>query len=207
MAGEGVTITDPKYNSILSYERKTSWEVTSQVVEKPEISVWMILIPIVFVPYMQRYSKYKETSRAFSEGYLYTKKIALDIAYKIYTKEMTREDAALEVERIVKNKPNPDARVLNIFEKQIKEIKLLCEHYLALLASDGNNYCQLIVNHYKSYDKFIEFLNELGEAEKEVSRAATHTFKTDTEEVPEIIESMEKCLNQYRLEEAKKLFY
>jgi hypothetical protein len=207
MVDKGTAITDPKYNNILSYERKTSWEVTSKVVEKPEISVWMILIPIVFIPYMQRYAKYKETSRAFSEGYLYTKKIALDTAYKISTKEMAEEDADLEIEKIVKTKPNADARVLNIFEKQIKEIKLLCQHYLALLKSHGDNYGQLVVNHYKSYDKFVEFLNQLGEAEREVSRAATHTFKTDTEEVPEIIENMENCLNQYRLEEAKKLFY
>lgn len=199
-------ITDPKYNSILSYESKTSWEVTSKVVEKPEISVWMILIPIVFIPYMQRYSKYKETSKAFSEGYLYTKKIALETAYKIYNKEMSEDEAILEVEKTVKNKPNADVRVLNIFEKQINEIKLLCEHYLALLNSQGDSYGQLVVNHYKSYDRFVEFLNELEKAEKEVSRAATYTFRADTEEVPEIIENMEKCLRQYRLEEAKKLF-
>lgn len=205
----GVNMTnEDKYNAILSYEQRTSWKVTSKVVEKPELSVWMILIPIIFVPYMQRYQKYKETSKEFSEGYLFTKRIALDAAYKIHSKEMSKGEAIASAIKVVNTNPNADARVLNIYEKQINEIELLCQHYVSLLSSVGVNYEQLVVNRYKSYDNYFNFVTQLIQAEKDVSRAATQTFKADedTEEVPGIIEKMEKCLAELRLEEARQLF-
>jgi hypothetical protein len=206
MSHKRTATTDAKYNSILSYEKKTAWQVTSKVVEKPELSVWMILIPIVFIPYMQRYQKYKETSKEFCDGYLFTKKIALDTALKMHKNTMTEEEAFLAVSEAVADNPKADARVLKIYEKQVAEINLLCHHYLALLSSQGDDYRQLVAGHYQSYENYTAFLHQLMAAEKEVNRAATLTFKADTEEVPDIIESMEKCLKELRFAEAQKYF-
>jgi len=206
MTTQELMITDENYKSILAYENKIAGQITAKVLEKPEFSVWMILIPIVFIPFMQRYQKYKESTKVFSEGYLYTKKIALDTAYKIIKNEIALEDAAAVTTKIVRNNPNADQLVLNIYMKQIQEISILSEHYMALFASERVKYRDMVVNYYQTKDNYLNFLNRLSEAEKEVTRAASATFKDGTEEVPEIMEKMEKYLLALRLEEANLFF-
>ena len=196
----------PTYKRILYYERNTSEEAISKVIKKPQVSLWMIFFPIVFLPFIWQMERYKKTTYGFRDGYVYTKEIALNIAYKLHTKKITEEEAHLEIERIIKTQPDPDAMVLAIFEKQIAEVHILYRHYLALLNSYGDTYAQLVSNHYKSYDRFVEFLNELDKAETEVTNAAKPTFRTDVEELPELIEKIETSIREYRLEEAKRIF-
>ena len=201
------TITDPRYNKILSYEKNTSEEAISKAIKKPRVSVWMFFFPFVFLPFMWEMERYKTATYGFNDGYVYTKKIALNAAYKVYTKEITEEKALLEIKETIKTQSNPDPTVLLIFEKQIEEVNLLYRHYLALLNSNGDTYKQLVVNHYKSYDKFVEFLNQLDEIEKELSKVVRSTFKSDVEGLPELIEKIEKAIVEYRLECAKKYFH
>lgn len=196
------------YNIILAHEKKTAQYIASKIIDKPELSVWMILVPIVFIPYMQKTQEYKEKSRVFTEGYLYTKKIALDTAYRIYTKEISFKEAQEVIFENVHKNPNADARVINIYEKQVTEIKLLCQHYTSLLSSQGTNYKELVVNFYQTCGSYIRFLNELIAAEKEVVNATSTTFKDDqdTIEVPKIMKKMEEYLSNLRFEEANLLF-
>ncbi|MEL7566725.1 MAG: NF038143 family protein [Dehalobacterium sp.] len=201
-----LVITDENYQSILAYENKIAQIITAKVLEKPELSVWMILIPIVFIPFMQRYQKYQESAKTFREGYLFTKKIGLDTAYRIFRKEIALEDAPELITKIVKKNPNADQLVLNIYQMQIQEVSILYKHYLALFASEKVKYRDMVVDYYQTEDNYLKFLKRLSEAEKEVTRAASATFKDGTEEVPEIMEKMEKHLLEIRLKEAKLFF-
>ena len=206
MTDQKDAIADPRYNKILIYEKNTSEEAIEKAIKKPRVSFWMFFFPFVFLPFMWEMDRYKIATYGFREGYVYTKEIALKAAYKVYTKEISEEKALLEIKGTIKTQPDPDATVLLIFEKQIEETRLLYHHYLALLNSHGDNYKQLVINHYKSYDKFVEFLNQLEEAEKAVTKAARQTFRSDVEGLPELIEKMEKALIEYRLEYAKQIF-
>ena len=206
MTDKEITIADPRYNKILIYEKNTSEEAIDKAIKKPRVSFWMFFFPFVFLPFMWEMDRYKAATYGFRAGYVYTKEIALNAAYKVYTKEITEEKALLEIEGTIKTQSNPDATVSLIFEKQIEEVSLLYHHYLALLNSHGDNYKQLVINHYKSYDKFVEFLNQLDKIEKEVSKAARSTFRSDVEGLPELIEKIEKAIVEYRLEYAKKIF-
>ena len=62
MVNQEQVIKDEKCKAILSYENKTAYSITAKVLEKPELSAWMILLPIVFILFMQRQKKYKEAS-------------------------------------------------------------------------------------------------------------------------------------------------
>ncbi len=197
---------DENYKSILAYETKTAQIITSKVLEKPELSAWMILMPIVFILFMQRHQKYNESSKGFSAGYFYTKKVALDIAYRIYNHEISYKEVQTVISETVQKNPNAESIVLNIYHQQIEEIKLLCEHYLALLATKEDKYLQMVVNHYQTEDNYLSYVNRLAETEKEVTRAATATFKDAEVEVPEIMEKMEKYLWELRIGEAKQFF-
>jgi len=206
MTDKKTTHADPRYNKILIYEKNTSEEAIDTAIKKPKVSFWMFFFPFVFLPFMWEMDRYKAATYGFREGYTYTKEIALNAAYKVYTKEVSEEKALLETKEIIKTQLNPDVAVSLIFEKQIEEVDLLFHHYLGLLNSSGDNYKQMVINHYKSYDKFVEFLNQLDEAEKEVSKAARSTFRSDVEGLPELIEKLEKAIVKYRLEYAKQVF-
>ena len=201
-----IVILDENYKSILAYEDRTSQIITSKVLEKPELSAWMILLPIVFILHIQRYQKYKDSSKAFKAGYLYTKKIALDIAYRIFNNEISREEALVIIMETVQKNPKAEAIVLNIYDQQIEEIKLLIEHYLALLDTKEYKYDQMVVSHYKTEDNYISLVNRLTEIEKQVTNATTATFLDAATEVPEIMEKMERHLLEYRIEQAKHFF-
>ncbi len=201
-------ITDNEnYNIILSHEKSTAWKITSKVLHKPKLSIFIFFVPIVFIPYMQRVEQYKEKSRIFNEEYLYTKKIALDHGYSVYKQEISMEQAIAKITEDFNNKPNADnPLVANILEKQLNEIKLLLVHYVSLLSAKGENYKELVVSHYKNHADYLGFINKLCDLEKEVNKASAATFKSDAEEVPEIIEKMEKYLLEHRLEEAEEFF-
>lgn len=106
----------------------------------------------------------------------------------------------------VRKNPNAELLVLNIYNYQIEEIKLLCEHYLGLLASKKDKYDQMVVSHYQTEDNYLGFVNRLAEIEKQVTRTTNDTFKDEAVEVPEIMEKMEKHLWELRFEEAKQFF-
>jgi len=205
MDKQELAIINENYKSILAYETKTAQIITSKIIEKPELSAWMVLMPIVFILFIQRYQKYNESSKGFSAGYLYTKKIALETAYRIYNYEISREEASALVVEIVQKNPNAELTILNIYNQQIKEIKLLSEHYLALLATKKDSYNQMVVSHYQTEDNYLGFVNQLAETEKEVTKASTPTFK-DVVEVSGIMEKVEKNLWELRFEEARKFF-
>ncbi|HBW35162.1 NF038143 family protein [Desulfosporosinus sp. BICA1-9] len=205
MTNQKQLIRNESYEAILAYENKTAQTITAKVLEKPELSAWMILMPIVFILFMQRSQKYKAASTAFCEGYLYTKKIALDTACRIYKNEYSHEESIAMAAETVQKNPKAEQTVINIYNQQIEEIKLLCEHYLALLASKEDKYDQMVVSHYQTEDNYLCYINRLTKTEKEVTRATTSTFK-DAVEVPEILGKMEKYLWELRVEEAKQFF-
>jgi len=206
MTNQEQVIIDENYKSILAYETRTAQIIAASVLEKPELSAWMILFPIVFVPYMQRHRRYKESKKGFRTGYLYTKEIALNTAYKLYKHEISREEALVMVEKTVQKDPKAERLVKQIYHQQIEEIKLLYEHYLALLATNEDQYEQMVIVHYQSEDNYLGFVNQLAETEKEVNRAAMATFKDDEVKVPEIMKKMESLLLDQRVQEAKQFF-
>ncbi|MBC2728368.1 NF038143 family protein [Desulfosporosinus sp.] len=206
MTNQEQPLTDENYKSILAYETSMAQIITARVLEKPELSAWMILFPILFVPYMQRHSRYKESTKGFVAGFLYTKKIALDVAYKLYKNEISCEEAEGIIAESVRKNPKAEELISNIYHQQIKEIDLLCDHYLALLATEEDKYDQMVRSHYESEDNYLSFVIRLAQMEKEVNRAASATFKEDEVEVPRIMNKMETKLLELRTQEAKQIF-
>jgi len=206
MAKQQQVIMEDDYKSILDYETKTAQIITFKVLERPELSAWMILMPIVFILFMQRHQKYYQSSKGFSAGYLYTKKIALDTAYRIYNHQISREEAQKSVAKTIVKNPDAEAVVLNIYCQQIEEIKVVYEHYLALLSSKETRHDQMVVSYYRTEDNYLDYVKRLTEAELAVTIAATANFKEAEVEVPEIMEKMEKYLIELRLEEANRFF-
>ncbi len=195
-----------KYNLIMSREQRVAGRVAAKVLERPEVSVWMFLFPMAFIPFMQRYQVFKEKAEVVRQGYLFTKKTALEAAWRIHRGELAPVQALAQARSKVWRNPGASGMILEIYQRQMVEIELLVGHYLALLGAEGDSWPALVRSAYGSYARYGEFLAELTRAEGAVNAVAGYAVKGATAAVPEVIARIEQALATVRAEEARGEF-
>lgn len=186
-----------KKDMILEKEMAFANAVSAVVIEKPTLSIWMILIPVIFVHFFYRLNKYSQGRKEFVEHFILTKKKALDEAL-----------TALESKR------KPDANRLvqtaNIPQGTSKTyiawMKVLLDHYRDLLMSEGDSYESLIRSVYKNRTNYLLFLNSLSKAEKAFDNVLKPHLNNETSGVNDIVKKIETCATDLRREEASKIF-
>ncbi len=113
---------------ILEEEEKFAVTLASQVINKPQLSLWMILIPIFFVFYFNNLNKYKKGSKQFAENYVIDNKRALNEAVEAVNKGREPDIHALA------ELPNINSKARG---KKANIFAILVEHYTILLNSEG----------------------------------------------------------------------
>jgi len=182
---------------ILEQEEKFAVTLAAQVINKPQLSLWMILIPIFFVFYFNDLNKYKQGSRQFAENYLIDKKRALNEAVEVVNSGREPDIPALaELSNM-----NSQAR-----EKQADILTILVEHYSILLKSEGEDFATLIRAAYGSLTDYLLFLNHLNQAEKEVNQSLKPDLKESDEVINDIVSRMEDLSEKLRRETAESIF-
>lgn len=197
-------VMDTKYQSILAQERSLAKAVASAVIEVKPVSAWEILIPILFLLRLFQVKRSKET---FTLNFLFTKKLALEAALPMVDKGKSREKAREQIREKTGNVLASDKAGLyssKIRQKQMKEMDLLIDHYGRLLEAEGKDYPSMVRNAYRTRENYAAFLEELGEAEKEVYQAATQTVKTSS--ARQIASRMEEATARVRRAELNRLF-
>lgn len=71
-----------KRDLILAEERQFASRVSEQVIDKPQLAVWMILIPVFFVFYFWQLKRYAGGRKTFAEKFLITRSRTLDEALR-----------------------------------------------------------------------------------------------------------------------------
>jgi hypothetical protein len=178
--------------------------VAVRVVEKPQLSIWMLFIPIIFLHFMHRMQTFKAGIEACSREFLYTKQRAIDLAF-----ETVQRGAAQGVDTTAMPAEEGEAvgpdKAAEIRARQREEIRLSTEHYVKLFRADGGTYEALVRNAYANRALYSGFLDELERAEKEVNRAALHALGGD-EHLAEITAKIEAAANILREQEARAIF-
>jgi hypothetical protein len=82
-------------------------------------------------------------------------------------------------------------------------IKVLVDHYMDLLRSDGNAYEALVRSVYRSR---TNFLNHLAQTEHRFNEVLKPHLRKTTEGVDTIVRAMEKSTASFRREHAQKVF-
>jgi len=114
-----------KYDIILAHERQFAYRLAKDVVKKPEVSVWMILLPVLFVHHMMKMTQYKTGIHTFASNILGTKTKALDKALQdIETGEIQDYSAAEYFPQV----PLESATEQALAVKQIAILKLMEKH-------------------------------------------------------------------------------
>jgi len=170
-----------KHNMILTAEEQFAREVTLGRIVKRSIAVWSYLIPGMFIiDYLRRGS----AIRLYTKHFMFPRKLALNMARsmsgveeeKIETLQISK-DISTGLQSLKLNSPNMQ-------KAMEKMVHLLADHYLKLIKSEGNDYCQLIWNTYQNRRGFQSHLDLLMDAGKEVDRAILEKLG-DTEKVRE----------------------
>ena len=194
-----------KFDLIYNYERFIGNSVALRVIESKPIGVWEFLIPIVFILHFMRN---KQSREIFIQNYMFTKRLALDGAFKMLKKGIHREDVMSGIEDKTRALLTaPETRKIyseTIWQQQMNEIDLLFDHYRTLLSTEGQNYDALMRNAYGSRTNYLIFHEQLKSAEKKVSDAARQTLGTDAD--VDALLSIEKATEEIRQSRVEIIF-
>ena len=194
-----------KFNYIYNYERSIGNSVALRVIKPQPIGVWEFLIPVVFILHFMRN---KQTREVFIQNYMFTKRHALDAAFKMLKKGSSREDVLSGIQDKTRALLTaPETRGIyseTIRQQQMNEVSLLFDHYRKLLGADGRDYAALIRNAYGNRLNYLIFHQQLKSAEKKVSDAARQTLgpKADVD----VLLRIEKTTEEIRRSRIERIF-
>ncbi len=186
-----------KSQLILEYEQRFTSALSIKVLDKPQLNIWMIFIPIIFVHYFLEWKKYKNSSISFKENYIITFKCALDEAAALVSDGREPDlDTLAEV-------PDIPAGA----QKKLAELfSVLIEHYEALLCATGSDYESLVRSVYIKRANYLLFVNQLNNAEKKFNAALKPQLETTIDDVNDIVRAIEWYSEKIRRNDAEKIF-
>jgi hypothetical protein len=188
---------EEKGRMILAQERLFADILASRALSKPKPNVWMILIPIIFVFYMNDYKKYKDGRQVFADQYLMSRKRALDEAVASLT---ANRDPDLEP--LVSVSDLPEAA-----RQQYHDLlTVLIENYRDLLQTEGETVNDLVRAAYANKTNYLLFLNRLNRAEKELNAALRPVLDDTDKEMGDVIMTIERSSEELRRSKAEEIF-
>jgi len=189
--------TKEKSALIAAYEENFAEALARHVIDKPNLSIWMILIPIFFVFYFFQLNRYRDGRRMFAEHYLVSKKRALHEAV-----EVVDTGRKPDCHSLAKLSDMPDS----VKEKQADVLAVLVEHYTVLLKAHGEDYPSLVRKAYGSLTNYLLMFNRLKQTEKEVNKALAPHLEKSHKEISDVISKMESYSEQLWRDAAESIF-
>jgi len=190
------TMTD-KRDLILADEKRFAAQVATKVIDKPQLDVWMILIPIFFIFYFWQLKRYAKGRKTFAEKFLITRERALDEALRSAENGKSPDIGALVQASDIPAETRQGYRPW---------VTLLVEHYRDLILAHGSNYPALVRSTYKTRTNYLLFLNRLNQVEREFDAALKPHLEKSTEDVNGIIKLMEESVISLRRQLAEEIF-
>lgn len=191
-----------KYDLIHSHEEQMAYRLAREVINKPEVSVWMILVPILFLHHIYRINQYKAGVHSFAEGMLDPKRKALD---KAYLEAGEKNPSECGLSDYFPELVDGSEQQQQIAHKQIKVIRIMQEHYRTLLTKSGRSYEEILRRVYSTSGAYRTYLARLEQAEKELYAHLNKEVYT-SEEARAVIKRMEDCSRRMREDELRYLF-
>jgi hypothetical protein len=191
-----------RYDLIWNHENQIAYRVAKQVIQKPPISVWLVLMPILFLFYAHKIQQYKAGIHNFSKGLMQTKTLALDSAMKEINTGMKDKEVK---NNFFSSESETSIEVMRVRNRQLAEFELLKVHYGKLLRQEGTSYRALVRKAYKTSAAYRLFLNQLTQTEKEVMEAVLQAYHPK-EEDRVVSKKMQEATYALREEDLKAFF-
>ncbi len=193
---------DKRYALIWSHEEQFAYRLGQEVLDKPVVSVWMIILPVLLVHHMQRVSSYRNGVRAFARGILEHRQKALDKARQDVESGESRNCG---FEEYFPSLEGVSERDRSLADKQVRIMQILQDHYRKLLKAGKESYQGLLEEVYSDREHYRGFLERLTAAEQELNRYLTAKVHT-TEDSRAVVQRMETYCNELRRKELQRFF-
>lgn len=185
-----------KKASILEAEARFASAMGAAVIEKPRVSLWMVLIPILLLHFIYRMRKYREGRTRFDTDFMLSRKLAMDAALKAVTSGNPPDISGIA----------DAAGVLGEIKKPyLAWMAVLVDHYMDLLEADGGGFASLVRLAYGSRENYLLTLNRLEKVEREFYDAIKPQLCATAGAV-EIIAAIETQSRIFRRELAREIF-
>ena len=192
-----MTDIDTKEILIVQYETTQARQLANRVIFKPQLTVWYILIPVIFVYYFYRLNRYTTSRKEFVEHYMRSRRRAIEAAA-----EGVAGDRPPNIDGLVARSQTP-AEAKAAYKVYTT---VLVTHYTDLFKADGSNVDALLRSAYRTRSNYLLFLNRLGQVEKDLDRVLAPSLVEDHPTVGETIALIEQQIAQLRRTEAERVF-
>jgi hypothetical protein len=185
-----------KKDIILQRELAFANAIGASVLEKPKVSFWMVLIPILLLYFVYRMQTFKRGRIAFDEEFMTTRRRAMDAAV-----HAVETSARPDVDAVVRESRLPQA----LQEPCAAWVSALADYYTGLLVADGDSFESLVRATYRNRTDYLLVLNRLTAAERDFYEAlGPHLSAADG--ATDIIATIEAQSQQLRRESAERIF-
>ncbi len=182
---------------ILAQEREFARQLAGQVVDKPVLALWMILIPVFFVFYFFQLKRYKHSLSDFSQNFLITRQRVIESVH-----ESVAKGTEVDIDSLVALSDSPP----EVKAEYRLWIEALVEHFDTLIRSTGSDFKELAKNGYRKKSNYQLSLNKLNRCEDDFNRALAAHITGDQESIAAVIDSMQKNVRQLRRSQAAEIF-
>lgn len=181
----------------MTHERNLAITVSSRIIEKPKLTIWMILVPVIFVYFFYRLQKYASGRKEFTDHFMVTRQRAMDEAYLAV--QSGKHPDSLKLCRL-SSVPEP------IYGEYRKWLDVLIDHYMDLLKASGDRYINLVKSAYQTRTNYLLFVNQLNSVEKHFNDALRPHLPDTIEGGDHIMTAMETYSNDWRRKQAEIIF-
>ncbi len=189
------SVTDKKA-LILEEETRFTNSLASRIIDKPELSLWMILIPIIFVFYFYQLQRFTSSKKRFTENYLIAIKRAL------HAVESLEEEENPDFDKLAQTTELPEkAR-----EQQVELFKCQSQHYFRLLNANGETYEDLIRQVYQKPNHYREYCEQLNQAEKRLNESLLSRVTEDSESISRMVTRFQIASKELRNEALERIY-
>lgn len=186
-----------KRGLILANEQLLARKVAADVIDKPQLALWMILIPVFFVFYFFHLKRYKNGLRDFIKHFLTTRKRVLDA-----TCEAAEAGLEADLEAIVDVSDTPDETK----DEYRLWVKALSEYFTILIQARGDTFPELVQSTYKNQTAYLLAVNKLNSTERSFNKVLTPYLPDDEGNVGTVVKMMERSVEEFRRNQAEEIF-
>lgn len=188
---------DDKKGFILEQEHRLASRMALEVINRPTLNIWMILIPVVFVYYFYGLHRFSTGKKEFTKHFVDTRRLilneacsALESGKKIDFRELARHEQVPE----------------DAVKAYVDWAKVLSDHYVKLLNTKGSDFKSLVQARYGELGSYLLILDQINKAESRFYKALRKDLKHSVSDAGEVIKKMEKSLGHLRRDEARAAF-
>jgi hypothetical protein len=185
-----------KKDLILQRELAFANAIGASVLDKPKVSFWMVLIPILFLYFIYRMQTFKSGRIKFDEDFMAPRRRAMDAALVA-----VEAKGPPDIDALARNSGLPEA----LHEPYAAWMDAQVGHYMELLTGDGDSFESLVRAAYRDRNSYLLALNRLTTVEKAYYKALKPHLPA-SEDAADIIAAIETRSQQLRREWADQVF-